>query len=360
MNELGKNIKRLRRNADLTQEQLGDMLGVAYQTVSKWELGITFPDISMIAPIARLFKVSADELLGLSESADEAKRRELEERYWKTYTTGDVMEKYEVAKLLVKEFPGDYKYLDWLADAEWLYAEHHCEWGSEEDKEHQEAAIKYYKMVIENCDDDVWREDAIDGIVMNLPDLGRYEEAVQYANMSRNKDDLLKWCLTGEDWEIHHQKMIQKKLGDLVFELEFGHHRLQNIKAAESVIKAVVDDENYVAYHSALMHNYIWQAAIYAKNGQADEAIAYLKKSHEHAVKYDEVFAKAWITPVPYTCSILDKSFFGPADNMCRTGTSTITEDFQTYLERKSFDSLRENEEFIKLKALPVYHEGDL
>ena len=37
MNEIGKKIKQLRRDADLTQEQLGDLLGVAYQTVSKWE-----------------------------------------------------------------------------------------------------------------------------------------------------------------------------------------------------------------------------------------------------------------------------------------------------------------------------------
>ena len=55
MNHIGEKIKELRRKKDLTQEKLAEMLGVAYQTVSKWETGITSPDLSLIVPLARLF-----------------------------------------------------------------------------------------------------------------------------------------------------------------------------------------------------------------------------------------------------------------------------------------------------------------
>ena len=38
---IGENIRRLRRAADMTQEQLADKLGVAYQSVSRWENGVS-------------------------------------------------------------------------------------------------------------------------------------------------------------------------------------------------------------------------------------------------------------------------------------------------------------------------------
>ena len=56
---IGEKIKQLRKNNDLTQEKLADYLCVSYQAVSKWECGLSSPDISLIAPLTRLFHVSA-------------------------------------------------------------------------------------------------------------------------------------------------------------------------------------------------------------------------------------------------------------------------------------------------------------
>lgn len=74
MNNIGKRIKQLRKENDLTQEKLADYLGISYKSVSKWETGITFPDLSMIVPISKLLGVSTDELLGVkNEVPDERK-----------------------------------------------------------------------------------------------------------------------------------------------------------------------------------------------------------------------------------------------------------------------------------------------
>jgi DNA-binding PucR family transcriptional regulator len=76
--KIGEKIKELRRENNMTQEQLADYLCVSYQAVSKWETGISNPDLSLFAPLTKLFRVSADELLGLETETDK-KRRELEE-----------------------------------------------------------------------------------------------------------------------------------------------------------------------------------------------------------------------------------------------------------------------------------------
>ncbi|MBQ3489074.1 MAG: helix-turn-helix transcriptional regulator [Clostridia bacterium] len=59
---LGNKIRELRKTRNLTQEQLAASLNISAQAVSKWEMGASYPDMTMIPTIAGLFKVSLDEL----------------------------------------------------------------------------------------------------------------------------------------------------------------------------------------------------------------------------------------------------------------------------------------------------------
>ena len=69
--ELYERISLARKKAGLSQEQLGEKLGVSRQAVSKWESGQTNPDVAYITEMCRLFGVSADWLLLGEEHADE-------------------------------------------------------------------------------------------------------------------------------------------------------------------------------------------------------------------------------------------------------------------------------------------------
>jgi transcriptional regulator with XRE-family HTH domain len=62
---LGENIARLRKEKGMTQEDLARELNISYQAVSKWENGISSPDISNIKLLAQFFGVSIDALFGL-------------------------------------------------------------------------------------------------------------------------------------------------------------------------------------------------------------------------------------------------------------------------------------------------------
>lgn len=63
--KLGEKIYKLRKDRQLTQEELGELLGINGKSVSKWERGITNPSIETILKICTLFRISSDELLSL-------------------------------------------------------------------------------------------------------------------------------------------------------------------------------------------------------------------------------------------------------------------------------------------------------
>lgn len=61
--KIGKFIAALRKEKGLTQQALGDELGVTNKTVSRWENGVYMPDIEMLGLLAQRFQVSINELL---------------------------------------------------------------------------------------------------------------------------------------------------------------------------------------------------------------------------------------------------------------------------------------------------------
>lgn len=66
---MGPFISELRKEKNLTQRELADQLGVTDKAVSKWERGLSYPDISLLSKLARIFGITTDELLN-GEKAD--------------------------------------------------------------------------------------------------------------------------------------------------------------------------------------------------------------------------------------------------------------------------------------------------
>ena len=61
---LKDNLKTLRKNKGLSQEELSVKLHVVRQTISKWESGLSVPDAEMLINISELFETSVSEILG--------------------------------------------------------------------------------------------------------------------------------------------------------------------------------------------------------------------------------------------------------------------------------------------------------
>lgn len=106
---IGENIRHLRRERDMTQERLAELLGVTCAAVSKWERCESCPDIGMVIPLARVFGVSTDELMGYNAEKTAAEVKKIISEYNKLHAYG----KYDEANKLIldarKTYPNDYE-----------------------------------------------------------------------------------------------------------------------------------------------------------------------------------------------------------------------------------------------------------
>ena len=175
---IGEKIKELRKRNGMTQEKLAEKLCISYQSVSKWECGQSSPDLSLILPLTRIFGVSADELLGITEADDDLNRKRYDTAMRKYRNDSSVS--YWWAREAVSAYPKDYNYLEWLAYAEYRLAfdENKSDNPSREYfNELTDNSLRRFEYLIENCaDTDVYSR-AVLGKIMVLRFLDRTDEA---------------------------------------------------------------------------------------------------------------------------------------------------------------------------------------
>ena len=103
---IGANIKRLRTAKNITQEQLSVAMNVTCAAVSKWERGETYPDITLLQPLAYFFGVTLDELMGYNQEKIQADIDEviaLYKKHWKSNKGREIIIK------AYKDYPNDYR-----------------------------------------------------------------------------------------------------------------------------------------------------------------------------------------------------------------------------------------------------------
>ena len=71
MTKVGEQIALLRKSKGLTQNELGERIGVSFQAVSKWERGETLPDITLLPDLAKILETTVDFILSGSDKVIE-------------------------------------------------------------------------------------------------------------------------------------------------------------------------------------------------------------------------------------------------------------------------------------------------
>lgn len=95
---LNENIRTLRKNKGVSQEEMAERLLVVRQTISKWEKGLSVPDAEMLVRIAEYFEVSVSELLGekIQPQTDTDGLKQLSERL--EYINSKIVKKNEFVR----------------------------------------------------------------------------------------------------------------------------------------------------------------------------------------------------------------------------------------------------------------------
>ncbi|MDE6211457.1 MAG: helix-turn-helix domain-containing protein [Clostridia bacterium] len=93
MQKIGNFLAELRKSKNLTQDELGEQIGVTNKTVSRWENGNYLPPVEMLQMLSKLYDVSINELLSGARLNDERYKEKAEE-----YIAVDLMKKSKEAK----------------------------------------------------------------------------------------------------------------------------------------------------------------------------------------------------------------------------------------------------------------------
>lgn len=107
--KIGANIKRLRREKGVTQEQLAEIMNVSSAAISKWETGETYPDITLIFPLSHYFNVSVDELMGYDASLIEEEIKAVISKYQELRRDYQYDEANALIKVARRKYPNDFR-----------------------------------------------------------------------------------------------------------------------------------------------------------------------------------------------------------------------------------------------------------
>lgn len=104
---MGKTIQKLRKDQGMTQEQVAATLGVSTAAVSKWETDSTYPDISLLSPLARLLKTNVDRLVNFKGNLSDSEVARFEKDARSIFEKGNSQEAMTYCQSLLREYPND-------------------------------------------------------------------------------------------------------------------------------------------------------------------------------------------------------------------------------------------------------------
>lgn len=227
---IGENIKRLRRERDLTQEEVAAHLGISFQSISKWERGDGYPDIEMLPALANYFGVSIDELIGMSEIAKKEKYDEINHLWAENNKKGLHHDNVILMRQALKTFPSNALLLVQLSTSlEKLE-------GTEEEKNrYLKESIAVQEQILRYGEDSEVRSATLYNICFAYWKNGEYDKALEQArklpNLYKARENALVYFLKGDEkheaakealvplaWSIvHHLSALAETEGDTVY-----------------------------------------------------------------------------------------------------------------------------------------------
>lgn len=193
--KIGKVIQCLRKERNLTQEQLAKFIGVSTPAVSKWESGNSYPDIELLPLLADFFNVSIDKLLNykidLSEEEVMKIYKELESGFARIeidFSTEEPKEEFrqdlesvkKLSNMYIEKYPKSYLLKLRICS---LYQMYSYKFGKSELNDRVKETTNILEDIVRNTDDIQIKETALIILSNAYCMLEDYEKAELYLNM---------------------------------------------------------------------------------------------------------------------------------------------------------------------------------
>ena len=113
--KISETIRKYRKERNLTQEQIANYLGVTAPAVNKWENGISYPDITLLAPLARVLNINVDTLLSFKEELTDIEIDQFVKDLSSEMSSADYETIFDKANRKVREYPNCEKLILYVA-----------------------------------------------------------------------------------------------------------------------------------------------------------------------------------------------------------------------------------------------------
>lgn len=353
--QIGIIIKKLRKEKDITQEQLAEYLGISSRAVSQWECGKTMPDISQLPVIANIFNVTTDYLLGvnvnkLTEKIDTIVNQSLKERI-----VGNCTKAAEILREGMKKYPNSHKIMCELMQCIWRVRD------LPENKENyhtltQEIIILGEKIINESTDTNI-RNHAIQLLCFTYPNVKQTEKAVELADkmpcIYLSREHLLKSIFKGTMRFDLVRDILWTDISDIYNCMLYNSAPLDDGSRPYTIKELIIiyqkyldimniffEDSNFGFFREMIARANLNIAAFYMRDNNYVFAIEHLKIATEHAIIYDTQYNP----DDEYTCILFKgKKFGGVIHNTNKNICQIILDD----INGPDFDKIRDNDEFI-------------
>ena len=300
---IGTAIKRLRRDRNITQEQLAEYLGISTGAISQWECDRTAPDIMQLPLLVNIFDVSADELLEIDKNKKDEIIKSFLQQYDELSNKGDHMSKFNLTKEMYRKYPNDYRVIEKYISELFNDPNYPDEPLGEE--VHKNEIFKLCENVLENCTIQKIRYSAMsilstlytnDGLIDKAKEMcEQFPESV-YNTVSEQYEQL--YCRCDDDKYIeftkknlrHTTNHLINKIRNLgMFAMQTPEEKIQAFKKCLRLIELIYDDDDYgfSCYHIGYIHCLI--AKQYYKLEDIENAVLHLEKGLHYSKVYDEL-----------------------------------------------------------------------
>ena len=364
---IGTTIKKLRRERDMTQEQLAEYLGITANAVSQWECDRTTPDISQLPLLVRIFNVSADELLEINLANKELEIEQLHDKIYELSQTGQTKEAFELARKAHKQYPDNY-------DLMYAYASHFCHiarddsYTAEEKEIFQTECIKLLERIITGCTEEYLRQNARSSLCFLYRDLGLFKKAEAIAEQFPilcNSREFIKAGLYGGNKGIAEARTLLFVLIE-----HLSNRMIRNARTDEGTtfysaeemralyekqiafLHLIFEKEDFGFFYSDLWEAHTFLAESYAQGKHIEKTVSHLEEATNAMIRYIEGFYKKTITH----SSLLFKGYKNSGEGIWYSSSDNFATQLLNNTQKDIFDFLRENERFQTIiKQLQKY-----